>query len=73
MRYDTQSSASGMTETKKIIAWSDEAVAFFNVKLCVYHPGVFIRLNKTVFISQTHLLLLYLMYYSGKSRNMLPE
>ena len=34
-------------------------------KLSVYHPGVFTKLNKMVFTSQTHLLLLYLMCYSG--------
>jgi hypothetical protein len=34
-------------------------------KLSVYHPGVFTKLNKMVFISKTHFLLLYLMYYSG--------
>ena len=39
-----------------------ENVTKFVVKLSIYHPGVFIKLNKMVFISQTHLLLLYLMY-----------
>ena len=34
-------------------------------KLCVYHPGVFSKLNKIGLISQTNLLLFYLMYYSG--------
>jgi hypothetical protein len=34
-------------------------------KLSVYHPWVFYRLNKIVFISLTHLLLLYSKYYSG--------
>ena len=34
-------------------------------KLCVYHPGVFSKLNKIGLISQTHILLFYLMYYSG--------
>jgi len=36
------------------------------LKLSVYHPGVFTNLNKMVFISQTHLILLYLMYYSAR-------
>jgi len=36
-----------------------------SVKLCVYHPGVFSKLNKIGLISQTHLLLSYLTYYSG--------
>jgi hypothetical protein len=31
----------------------------------VYHPGVFTKLNKIVFISQTHLFFIVLMYYSG--------
>jgi hypothetical protein len=35
------------------------------VKLSVYHSRVFIKLNKMVFTSQTHLLFLYLLYYSG--------
>ena len=30
------------------------------VELCVYHPGLFIRLNKMVFISQTHLFIIVL-------------
>jgi len=37
------------------------------VPVNVYHSGVFTKLNKMVFPSQTQLLLLYLMYYSGLS------
>ena len=35
------------------------------VKFCVYQHGVLSKLNKIGLISQTHLLLFYLMYYSG--------
>jgi len=38
-----------------------------NLNLSVYHPGVFIKLNNMGFISQTHLLFIYLMYYSGNT------
>jgi len=34
-------------------------------KLCIYQPGVFSKLNKNGLISQTYLLLFYLMYCSG--------
>jgi len=40
-------------------------IRIYSYKLSVYHPGVFTKPNKMVFTSQTHLLLLYLMYYSG--------
>jgi len=38
-----------------------------NLKLCVYHPGVFTKLNKMVFISQTHLLIIVLNVLFGHS------
>jgi len=44
------------------MARSKQSVLF---KLSVYHLGVFIKLNKMAFTSQTHFLFLYLKYYSG--------
>jgi hypothetical protein len=38
---------------------------FMVLKLSVYDLGVFTKLNKIVFTSQTQVLFLYLMYYSG--------
>jgi hypothetical protein len=40
------------------------------VKLSVYHPGVFYKLNKIVFISLIHLLLLYSKYYSWQENTL---
>ena len=38
-----------------------ENVTKFVVKLSIYHPGVFIKLNKMVFISQTHLFIIVML------------
>ena len=54
----------------RIAAWGSVVVKF---KLTVYHPGVFTELSKTVFTSQTHLLLLYSMYYSGNMFRLVIE
>jgi hypothetical protein len=44
------------------LTWCVMFIMFvWGVKLSVYHPGVFIELNKMVFASQTHLYL-HLMY-----------
>jgi len=43
----------------------EDILSVSEFKLSVHHPGVFTKLNKMVFTSQTHLLFLYLMYYSG--------